>query len=178
MEDSDDDKVKSSIKEFHDSTISKKWDHFLCILEFYSHLFIVGIVSPKNYRKTLAAFIKPKSQNEVQELLSCLKVSGGVLAKKSPSIFRSAVNGLLLAQKNLQLDSHLCNAIQDLQKLMEIGNCTVSPNSTSVWWNFYSIIQWRGNHQKNNFYLSTLIIIHCMEDLCPQAQIYICFSLL
>lgn len=65
-----------------DFTLAKCRDYFLSLLEFYSYIFTIDIVPHKEYHNTLKTFSKPRSQDQVIEILSCLNVAEKALQKK------------------------------------------------------------------------------------------------
>ncbi|VDO15173.1 unnamed protein product [Rodentolepis nana] len=118
---SKDDKVKKMFEEDRESTLVKSRDQFLSIVEFFSYLGAVEVVPFKTYQDALKNFLKPKSQDEVTELIACLKISGEWLEKKNISFFKTCMNALDNCTKTIKIESHVRFSIDDLKELRARG---------------------------------------------------------
>ncbi|VUZ48044.1 unnamed protein product [Hymenolepis diminuta] len=118
---SKDEKVKKMFEEDRDSTLVKNRDQFLSIIEFFSYLYAIGIVPVKTYQDAIKTFSKPKSQDEVTELIACLKIAGELLEKKALSFFKSCMSALDNCAKTMKIESHVRFSIDDIRELRAKG---------------------------------------------------------
>nr|CDS25986.1 mif4g type,initiation factor eif gamma ma3,Armadillo type fold [Hymenolepis microstoma] len=118
---SKDDKVKKMFEEDRESTLVKSRDQFLSIVEFYSYLSAIEVVPFRTYLDAIRNFSKPKSQDEVTELIACLKITGELLEKKNNSFLKNCMNALDNCAKTMKIESHVRFSIDDLKELRAKG---------------------------------------------------------
>ncbi|KAM3180082.1 hypothetical protein ACTXT7_017000 [Hymenolepis weldensis] len=118
---SKDEKVKKMFEEDRDSTLVKNRDQFLSIIEFFSYLYAIGIVPFKTYQDAIKTFSKPKSQDEITELIACLKIAGELLEKKAFNFLKSCMGALDNCAKTMKIESHVRFSIDDIRELRDKG---------------------------------------------------------
>ncbi|BHF68727.1 hypothetical protein SprV_0301176600 [Sparganum proliferum] len=115
--DTTDEKVKKMLEEDRETAISKKRDAYLGIIQFFSHLFVYKLIPEKSAAESLKSFAKPKSQDDVLALLTCLNTCGPLLESKNPYLLKECINGLEAAKKDVKMEQHVAYKIVALIEL-------------------------------------------------------------
>ncbi|KAL7054442.1 hypothetical protein AAHC03_026048 [Spirometra sp. Aus1] len=115
--DTTDEKVKKMLEEDRETAISKKRDAYLGIIQFFSHLFVYKLIPEKSAAESLKSFAKPKNQDEVLALLTCLNTCGPLLESRLQNLLKECISGLEAAKKEVKMEQHVAYKIVALIEL-------------------------------------------------------------
>ncbi|VDM30867.1 unnamed protein product [Hydatigera taeniaeformis] len=119
IRETNDEKVKKMLEEDRETVITKKREAFFGILRFFSFLYLQDVISSKMFTDALKPFAKPKSQDDVLALLTCLNICGETLDKKGVGLVKNCITGLENAKKSLKLEQHVQYKIIALVELRQ-----------------------------------------------------------
>ena len=119
IESCSDEKVKKVLEEDRESHITKKREAYFGVIQFFSHLFVQKVIPNKSFAESLKPFVKPKNQDDVLALLTCLTISGPMLDERKANFIGTCINGLEMAKKSLNLEQYVLYKIISLLELRE-----------------------------------------------------------
>ncbi|KAL5970076.1 Eukaryotic translation initiation factor 4 gamma 1 [Taenia solium] len=121
IRETNDEKVKKMLEEDRETVITKKREAFFGIMRFFSFLYLQDIIPAKVFTDALKPFAKPKSQDDVLALLTCLSICGEAMDKKGVSLIRSYIVVLENARKTLKMEQYVQYKIISLVELRQRG---------------------------------------------------------
>ncbi|KAL5107997.1 hypothetical protein TcWFU_007581 [Taenia crassiceps] len=119
IRETNDEKVKKMLEEDRETVITKKREAFFGIMRFFSFLYLQDVIPVKVFTEALKPFAKPKSQDDVLALLTCLSICGEAMDKKG--IIRIYITGLENARKTLKMEQYVQYKIISLVELRQRG---------------------------------------------------------
>ncbi|VDD74224.1 unnamed protein product [Mesocestoides corti] len=114
-----DEKVKKMLEEDRETAVSKKRDAFFGIMQFFSYLYVNKVISPKSVSDSLKSLVKPKSQDDVLALVTCLTICGEQMDRNAMPILSECIAGLEAAKNDLKMEQYVRYKITTLIELKE-----------------------------------------------------------
>lgn len=122
IRETNDEKVKKMLEEDRETVITKKREAFFGIMRFFSYLYLQDVIPTKVFTDALKPFAKPKSQDDVLALLTCLSICGETLDKKGPNnSTKNYISVLENARKSLKMEQYVQYKIISLVELRQRG---------------------------------------------------------
>lgn len=109
------------LEEDRETSISKKREAFMGIMQFFSHLYINKIIPERSVTDALKPYSRPKTQDETLALLACLNTCGQVMEQRCLSVFKDCMDGVKLAKKDVKLEQYVQYKITAFIELKERG---------------------------------------------------------
>ncbi|CDS39328.1 initiation factor eif gamma [Echinococcus multilocularis] len=119
IRETNDEKVKKMLEEDRETVITKKREAFFGIMRFFSFLYLHDVIPPKVFTDALRPFAKPKSQDDVLALLTCLDICGETMDARKVFLINSCISGLENARKVLKMEQYVQYKIIALVELRQ-----------------------------------------------------------
>ncbi len=109
------------LEEDRETAISKKREAFLGIMQFFSQLYINKQITDKSLCESLRPYSRPKTQDDILALLTCLNTCGQMMDQKSVNVLKDCIAGLEAAKRDVKMEQYVLYKITALLELRARG---------------------------------------------------------